>query len=113
MTASNKLLTAPPYAVEQSLKRLGVDLRTARLRRNLTIADLAAKIGTGPRAIGAAEKGKPSTAVAVYAAMLWALDLLPQFDEVALPEKDEEGQTLALARERGRARQKTGLSNDF
>ena len=113
MTASSKLLTTPPYAVEQSLKRFGMDLRTARLRRNLTIADIAAKIGTGPRAISDAEKGKPSTTVAVYAAMLWALDLLPQLDEVALPEKDEEGQTLALARERDRARLKTGLSNDF
>ena len=69
MTARNKLLTAPPYAVEQSLKRLGADLRTARLRRNLTIDDVAEKIGTGPRAIGDAEKGKPSTSAAVYAAL--------------------------------------------
>ncbi len=113
MTARNKLLDTPPYAVEQSLKRLGADLRTARLRRNLTVADVAAKIGTGPRAIGDAEKGKPSTAIATYAALLWALDLLPQLDDVALPEKDEEGQTLALARERDRARLKTGLNNDF
>lgn len=113
MTARNKLLTAPPYAVEQSLKRLGADLRTARLRRNLTIEDLAEKIGTGVRAIGDAEKGKPSTAVAVYAAMLWALDLLPQLDEVACPENDAEGQRLALARERDRASADTGLSNDF
>ncbi|AGU51904.1 putative transcriptional regulator [Variovorax paradoxus B4] len=113
MTARNKLLTAPPYAVEQSLKRLGADLRTARVRRNLTIEDMAGRIGTGPRAIGDAEKGKPSTSMAVYAAMLWALDLLPQLDEVALPEKDQEGQTLALARDPGRARTKPGLSNDF
>ncbi|SCK38267.1 DNA-binding transcriptional regulator, XRE-family HTH domain [Variovorax sp. HW608] len=113
MTARNKLLTAPPYAVEQSLKRLGTDLRTARVRRNMTIEDMAGRIGTGPRAISDAEKGKPSTSMAVYAAMLWALDLLPQLDEVALPEKDQEGQTLALARDPGRARTKPGLSNDF
>jgi transcriptional regulator with XRE-family HTH domain len=113
MTARNKLLTAPPYAVEQSLKRLGADLRTARVRRNLTIEDMAERIGTGSRAISDAEKGKPSSSVAVYAAMLWALDLLPQLDDVALPERDQEGQTLALARDPGRARAKTGLSNDF
>ena len=46
-------------------------------------------------------------------AMLWALDLLDQMAELASPENDEEGQTLALARERTRARPKTGLSNDF
>jgi hypothetical protein len=45
--------------------------------------------------------------------MLWALDLLHQVADVAAPERDEEGQTLALTRERGRARPKTELSNDF
>lgn len=113
MTARNKLLTTPPYAVEQTLKRLGADLRTARLRRNLTIEDIASKIGTGPRAVADAEKGKPSTTIAVYTAMLWAMDLLSQLDEVARPENDAEGQALALAKERGRARTKTELSNDF
>ena len=113
MVARNKLLTAPPYPVEQALKRLGANLRTARLRRNLTIDDMAQKIGTGDRAVADAEKGKPSTGIAIYAAMLWALDLLGQMDDVAAPEKDEEGQTLALSRERVRARPKTGLDNDF
>lgn len=113
MTARNKLVTAPPYQVEQTLQRLGANLRTARLRRNLTLEDVAEKIGTGRRAVADAEKGKPSTGVAVYAAMLWALDLLDQLDPVAAPERDEEGQTLALARERARARPRTELSNDF
>ena len=113
MTARNKLLTAPPYAVEQTLKRLGANLRTARLRRNLTIDDMAEKIGTGQRAVADAEKGKPSTGIAVYAALLWAVDLIDQIADVAAPEKDEEGQTLALSRERARARPKTGLDNDF
>src|ERR1700712_3466774 len=113
MTAMNKLLTTPPYAVEQSLRRLGADLRTARLRRNLTIDEMASKIGTGPRAVADAERGKPSTAVAVYTAMLWAMDLLTQLDEVARPEHDAEGQSLALASERTRARGKTELNNDF
>ena len=113
MTAKNTLLAAPPYAVEAALKRLGGDLRTARLRRNLTIQELAARIGTGVRAVSDAERGKPSTSAAVYTAMLWAFDLLPQLDDVARPERDEEGQLLSLGRERGRARQKSGLSNDF
>lgn len=113
MSARNKLLTAPPYPVEQTLQRLGANLRTARLRRNLTIGDMAEKIGTGQRAVADAEKGKPSTGVAVYVAMLWALDLLDQMADVATPEKDDEGQTLALSRERTRARPKAGLDNDF
>jgi transcriptional regulator with XRE-family HTH domain len=37
--------------VEQALKRLGANLRTARLRRNLTLRAVAEKIGTGARAV--------------------------------------------------------------
>src|ERR1039457_7084030 len=107
MTARSKLLIAPPYAVEQTLKRLGANLRTARLRRNLTIEEVAEKIGTGLRVVAVAEKGKPSTGIAVYAALLWAVDLLHQLDDDATLERDEEGQTLALTRERARARSKT------
>lgn len=113
MTARNKLLAAPPYPVEQMLKRLGADLRTARVRRNLTIEDMARKIGTGDRAVADAEKGKASTSIAVYTAMLWALDLLDHMADVAAPERDAEGQTLALAREKGRARSRSELNNDF
>ena len=114
MVALNPLLTAPPYAVARSLKQLGANLRTARLRRNLTIQETAQKIGTGPRAVEDAEKGKPSTSIAVYAALLWAFDLLGQLDAVADPRHDGEGQALALSRERKRARRSgAGLSDDF
>ena len=114
MVARNKLLEAPPYPVEQTLQRLGANLRTARLRRNLTLDELAEKIGTGVRAIADAERGKPSTGVAVYMAMLWAFDLLHYLDDVAAPEKDEEGLRLSRLQDRDRSRPaRGGLSNDF
>jgi len=113
MTAKNVLTTAPPYPVEQALKRLGANLRTARLRRNLTIRSVAEKIGTGPRPIADAEKGKPSTSAAVYVALLWAYDLLDQLSDVARPALDEQGTTLSLSHERTRARVKEGLDDDF
>jgi transcriptional regulator with XRE-family HTH domain len=106
MTARTKLLAAPPYAVEQTLRSFGANLRTARLRRNLTLEDVAQKIGTRRAAVAEAEKGKPSTAIAVYLAILWSLDLLEPMNDVAAPETDTEGQTLAMARERSRARPK-------
>lgn len=113
MTKKNPLLANPPYVVEQTLARLGTNLRTARVRRKLTIEEMAAKIGTGPRAVSDAEKGKPSTGIAVYMALLWALGLLDQMENVADPAKDKEGQTLALSRERTRARQSGDIDNDF
>lgn len=113
MTARNMLTTAPPYAVEEALRRLGANLRTARLRRNLTIREVAEKIGTGPRPVSDAEKGKPSTGVAVYVALLWTYHLLSRLDDVADPALDREGLTLSMHRERARARRSNFLDDDF
>jgi transcriptional regulator with XRE-family HTH domain len=111
MARKNALVTAPPYEVQQALVRLGANLRNARLRRNLTVAEAAAKIGTGPRAVQDAEKGKPGTSASVYAALLWAYDLLGPFRDLADPATD----AAAFDREpaRARARAPRGLSNDF
>jgi transcriptional regulator with XRE-family HTH domain len=114
MKARNKLLAAPPYQVEQAIKNLGTKLRLARVRRNLSLEVIAAKIGTTRQAVAAAEHGKPSTGIAVYAGLLWAMGLVDQLSDVAAPDKDEEGEILARSREKTRART-TGsrLSNDF
>jgi transcriptional regulator with XRE-family HTH domain len=109
----NILLDAQPYQVEQALTKLGRNLRTARLRRHLTINEVAEKIGTGPRAVSDAERGKPSTGIAVYTALLWLYDLLGAFEDLANPLKDEQGLTLASRRDRVRARKGRGLDNDF
>ena len=111
--ARNKLLASPPYPVEQSLQKLGANLRTARIRRNITMQDIAEKIGVSRQSISDAEKGKPSTSIAVYMALLWALNLLPHMSDVADPNKDDEGSRLALSREKTRAKPTLGLDNDF
>jgi transcriptional regulator with XRE-family HTH domain len=116
MPKKPQLFETPPYAVEQRLVRLGADLRTARVRRKLTIADVAEKIGTGVRAIADAEKGKISTGVGVYIALLWTYGLLDHMSDVAEPAHDLEGQHLALSRENIRARSENAegkLDNDF
>ena len=113
MTARNILTTAPPYAVEDALRRLGSNLRTARIRRKLTIREVAEKIGTGPRPVSDAEKGKPSTGVAVYIALLWTYRLLNRLDDVADPALDKEGLALALENEPVRARRSNLLDDDF
>jgi len=46
--------------------------------------------------------------------MLWAFDLLHYLDDVAAPEKDEEGLRLSRLQDRDRSRPaRGGLSNDF
>ncbi len=112
MPARNRLFAAPPHVVEQALKRLGGNLRMARVRRGMTIADVGSRIGTGPRAVMDAEKGKASTGIAVYAALLWLFDLFRPFEELADPSLDREGLALAMAREPTRARTRGAIEND-
>jgi transcriptional regulator with XRE-family HTH domain len=109
----NPLMEAPPYPVEQALKKLGANLRTARLRRDLTIAEVGEKIGAGPRVVSDAEHGKAFTGIAVYTAMLWIYDLLTPFEDLANPLKDEQGLILESRHARTRARKPKGLDNDF
>ena len=113
MPPRSQLTEAPPYAVEETIKKLGANLRTARLRRNITLADMAAKLGVSRYVVADAEKGKVTTNVAVYVGMLWAMNLLNHMELVADPAHDEEGLALSVFDERERARQKGGLSNDF
>lgn len=107
------LLSTPPYEVETALKRLGANLRTARLRRNITLAEVAERIGAGREVVGEAERGKPSTSMAVYAALLWAYGLIDGLASLADPGLDEEGIRLASLRERQHARASRLLDDDF
>jgi transcriptional regulator with XRE-family HTH domain len=114
MPKTNKLSIAPPFAVEDTLAKLGSNLRVARLRRNITIAEAAEKIGTGVRAVSDAEHGKTTTAISVYIALLWAYGLLDDLQKVGDPLKDEEGIRLAAQREPSRAYAvKAVIDNDF
>jgi DNA-binding XRE family transcriptional regulator len=109
----NALLAAMPYQIERGLERLGRNLKTARLRRNLTAADVAEKIGASRFTVADAENGKPSTGIAIYAALLWTYGLIDQLAGLADPDRDEEGAALALNAGRLRARHRRRLNNDF
>ena len=107
------LLNSPPYEVETALKRLGADLRTARLRRNITLAEIGERLGVSREVVADAEHGKPSTTVAVYAALLWSYGLARRLGELADPATDDEGLRLVTLRERRHARAPKPLDDDF
>jgi transcriptional regulator with XRE-family HTH domain len=113
MAARTPITTAPPYPVEVALKTLGKNIRTARIRRSLSAQDLGSKVGVGRDTVAEAERGNPATAIAVYAGLLWALGMVEKLGAVADPAADEEGRTLAMAREPKRTRRAETLDNDF
>lgn len=107
------LLTTPPYEVEAAVRRLGSDLRTARLRRNSTLAQAAERLGVSREVIADAERGKPSTSIAVYAGLLWSYGLVERLAALADPTTDEEGLRLANFTGRRHARTPRALDDDF
>ncbi len=113
MPRPNKLSTNTPYAIESALKGLGQRLKTARLRRRMSISDVAAKIGVERHVVADAERGKAMTGIAVYVGMLWAMNLLAHLDRVAAPELDPEGLTLSALNDPKRARAQQTLDDNF
>lgn len=107
------LLTMPPYEVEAALRKLGADLRTARLRRNITIIDIAERIGASREVVADAERGKPSTSAVIYAALIWSYGLVDRLATVADPTADEEGVRLASIQDRRHARTPRAMDDDF
>ena len=113
MARISKISEAPPAAVEEALIRLGRNIRTARLRRRLTLEDLAGRIGVSRQVLAQIEKGKPTTAVATYLGALWALGLLKQLRDVADPDRDAEGKILERARSPKTAPKRRKIDDDF
>jgi transcriptional regulator with XRE-family HTH domain len=101
-----------PFEVSLSLTGLGERIRTARLRRRISQAELAKSCGISRRTLFGIESGVPGSAVGHVFTVLWALGLLASASAVANPDADEHGKTLAAARENRRARQRTTPSAD-
>ncbi len=104
---------SPVAAIEDVLVRLGGHIATARMRRGWRQEDLAEKAGVHSNTIRKIEMGAPGTAIGAYAGALWALGLLDQLADVALPDRDREGETLAAARLGERVRPATAIDDNF
>ena len=113
MPRVSKISKSPPAAVEEILKRLGSNIRIARLRRKLSREELAERIGLSRYVLADIEKGKPTTAIAAYLGALWALGLIRDMQEVADPDHDQEGKILERARSPKTAPKRKTIDDDF
>ncbi len=113
MPRQNLTPDTTPVAVVQATARLGQNIARARIRRGLRQVDLAKKTGLALGTLKRIEEGSPTTALSAYLTVLWALGLEREFEDLASPDRDEEGKTLDLARHPKRARPKGDLDADF
>ncbi|ODT76609.1 MAG: transcriptional regulator [Pelagibacterium sp. SCN 64-44] len=81
-----------------ALERLGRDIRGARLRRGIAVADLAVRAGTSPSSVARLEKGDAGVAIGTLADVLVVLGLVERLADLIDIRKDDLG--LALADER-------------
>jgi transcriptional regulator with XRE-family HTH domain len=102
-----------PAAVVDVVTKLGQDIATARIRRQLREEDLATKAGITRTTLRRVEAGALGTGIGAYAAVLWAIGLHGDLANVAAPERDLEGQTLEAARRGDRVRLPAELSDEF
>jgi len=83
-----------PPASRRALRKLGEDIREARLRRKLPMEVVAQRAATSRPTISRIEKGDPSVGIGIVAAVLQALNLLEKLADVVDPIHDEVGQSI-------------------
>lgn len=102
-----------PLQVTTAIRKLGKNIRLARVRRRMTQTELADACKITRKTLYALENGKSGTTVATVFAALWKLGLLGTATALADPDTDEHGKILEAARRSRRVRQTTDNDNDF
>ena len=73
--AKNTMGTKLPRKLEQKMALMGEQIKLARLRRNLSIAQVAERATCSPLTVNRIEKGSPTVSIGIYARVLYALQL--------------------------------------
>jgi len=84
--------TTMPRKVADNLKIVGEQIRLARLRRNLSIAQIAQRATCSEVTVMRVENGAPTVAIGIYMRILYAMDL--HSSVLNLAKDDEVGRTL-------------------
>ena len=84
--------TKLPRKLEQKMQVVGEQIRLARLRRNLSVAQVAERATCSPLTVSRIEKGVPTVAIGIYLRVLYAMQL--DDDILSLAKDDKLGRAL-------------------
>ena len=90
--AKSTMGTKLPRKLEQKMQVVGEQIKLARLRRNLSVAQVAERATCSPLTVSRIEKGVPTVAIGIYLRVLYALQL--DDDILSLAKDDELGRAL-------------------
>ena len=83
-----------PIPVKKAMKKLGADLKEARIKRRLTMALVEERAGITHITLSRVEQGEPTVSMGIYAKVLFVLGLVENIYEIANPDKDEVGKII-------------------
>ena len=78
--------TKLPRKLEQKMKLVGEQIRLARLRRDISVVQVADRATCSPLTVSRIEKGAPTVAIGIYLRVLYALQL---DDDILFLAKDD------------------------
>ena len=87
-------LSAFPIPVKKALRKLGQDIRKARLRRRITMELMARRASISRTTLTKVEKGDPSVSLGIYASVIFVLGLVSNLAGLLDANKDELGRFL-------------------
>lgn len=89
--ATRKVVVMPK--TQEYLSQMGEQIKLARLRRKISAVLVAERAGVSRATVWAVEKGSPSVAIGIYAAVLHALNGMDR-DILLIARDDELGRKL-------------------
>lgn len=84
--------TKLPWKLEEKMKVVGEQIKLARLRRDLSLTQVAERATCSPLTVSRIEKGTPTVAIGIYLRVLYALQL--DDDILLLAKEDKLGRQI-------------------
>ena len=88
----------PSYQAQTALKQLGHDIRVARKKRRMSVADFCERLGVTDKTLAKLEKGDGGVRLETLAMALMVLGELHRLSELLDPARDNTGLVLDQAR---------------
>ena len=83
-----------PLPVQRVLRKLGRDIRDARLRRRIPTTIMAERASVSRTTLNKVEKGDPGVSFGIYATVLFVLGLVDRIGDLADAKNDVVGREL-------------------
>lgn len=103
MPKASQAIAGLPPQVLRLLEGLAADLKTARLRRRITVRDMAERLFVSPGTVVRLEKGDATIRLGIFLTAAWVLGFDRKLADVFDALRDESGLKLELAKSPKRA----------